>query len=842
MRNIFSAFITCLLIVSTGLAQIVDPVSWSFTVEVNGDEATLISTATIDEGWHVYAQVLESDMGPVPTEFTFEPTKNYKLTGKNEESKTYQEYDKNFEMNLSYFKSTAVFKQKIKRLSKDKFTVKGSVYFMVCNDEKCLPPTDEPFEFIIPATVQAAATTEEVIAPSFSINNDSPIEEQPVDEKKNDNNGLLEPVKWSFSTVKISETEYDVIAKATIEPHWHVYASTLSKEGDAIPTEFNIEENKDVLSVSPIQDIGTVITEFDKNFDMDLDYFENTLSLKRRVTIKEGTNPILKGEVYFMVCDDEKCLPPTSIALEIDVKQNKIIDKNNKVDYLEDSSIIPELENFDLDNPVNECGGESDEIGTKSIWMIFLLGLGGGLFSILTPCVYPMIPLTVSFFTKGGQDKGKGLGRAALYGLFIILIYVSLSIPFHVSDMDSDVLNKIATSPILNLVFFAVFVFFAFSFLGYYELTLPSKWSNSSDSASNKGGFIGIFFMALTLALVSFSCTGPILGSVLAGVLKDGAWPLTAALGGFGLALGLPFAIFAAFPSLMKSIPQSGGWLNTVKVVLGFLELGLALKFLSNADLVEQWGLLRRETFFAIWILLGVGLALYLFNLIRFPHDSKNRKLGFPKIAFGLLVIAFVIYLIPGVTCGEQANRRLVSGFPPPMSYSFCAAGDESFTDEESTHIKTYKDFEEGRKVAIEAGKPILLDFTGWACVSCREVEENIWTDSVVNKLIKDDYILISLYVDDRRELPSDEQGVIPITYDNGKVKDKQIKTIGDKWSTFETLAFKNNSQPRYALLSPKGRLLTNPISYKDIRENGNAPYYADFLRCGLRAFDKVKD
>ena len=850
MKNIFLAIFTFLVSVS-GFSQIYDPVDWSFTVEQNGNGTFLVSTATIEEGWHVYSQVLESDDGPVATEFNFKPNSNYEKVGKNLESKTYKEYDPNFEMELSFFKDKAVLKQKINTKTDKAFSVKGSVYFMVCNESMCLPPSEQEFEFkvtptgkneikIIPAEIEnvkeEVKTTENTLptdigkpeSQSNMLPNMENAEKTTSEEPKS---GMFDPVDWVFSSKKTGENEYEISAKAKIEEHWHLYSSKLESEDGPVATEFLVKKSDNLELIGGIEERGKKINEFDPNFEMNLDYYANNVEFVQKIKVKDASKPAL-GEVYFMVCDESKCLPPSAVEFKIDLKTGKQIIENSIVENQDIvSTILPKMEEFDLNNPINDCGGESSSDEKKSLWVIFLLGLGAGLFSILTPCVYPMIPLTVSFFTKGGTDQKSGLWKAALYGFFIFLIYFLLSVPFHLTDADPQMLNGIATNPILNLIFFAVFVFFAFSFLGYYELTLPSKWSNKVDSASNVGGVIGIALMALTLALVSFSCTGPILGSVLAGVLKDGAWPLSAAMSGFGIALGLPFAIFAAFPSLMKSLPQSGGWLNTVKVVLGFLELALALKFLSNADLVMQWGLLKREVFFAIWILLGLGLAAYLMGWIRFPHDSKMKKLSLPRIGFIALILAFVIYLIPGVTCGENANRKLVSGFPPPMHYSYC--GGEMF------HV--YKDYEEGKKAAQEQGKPMLVDFTGWACVNCREVEENIWPDKEVEKLIREKYILVSLYVDEKAELPKAEQGVVEIKYDNGKIKKKKIKTIGDKWFTFETLVFKNNAQPRYILLSSDGKLLNNPISYKDIKSGGGAPYYAEFLKCGLDAYEKIK-
>jgi thiol:disulfide interchange protein DsbD len=439
-----------------------------------------------------------------------------------------------------------------------------------------------------------------------------------------------------------------------------------------------------------------------------------------------------------------------------------------------------------------------------------------------------MIPLTVSFFTKGAKDKKKGLRNAILYGLFIFVIYVLLSLPFHLLDsLDPEILNNISTNVTLNIIFFLIFLAFAFSFFGYYEITLPSSWSSKmDDKASSIGGVIGIFFMALTLAIVSFSCTGPILGSLLGGSLTSdgGAMQLTFGMAGFGLALALPFALFALFPNWLNSLPKSGGWLNTVKVVLGFIELGLAFKFLSNADLVEHWGLLKREIFIGIWILCALGMALYLFGVIRFPHDGPKRK-KIPKgnLLVGVLSLAFFIYLLPGLTNTKYANLKLLSGFPPPLFYSVYDKGTSA-----PLGLEAYKDFNEGVEAAKKAGKPIMLDFTGWACVNCRKMEEQVWSEDNIFKTISEEYILISLYVDDRKFLSDDEQ--FNFLKPSGGVK--QIKTIGDKWATFQTINFQNNSQPYYVLMDADLNLLNKPTAYTP-----DADEYFAWLQEGLKNF-----
>ncbi|RZV60128.1 MAG: DUF255 domain-containing protein, partial [Flavobacteriaceae bacterium] len=441
-----------------------------------------------------------------------------------------------------------------------------------------------------------------------------------------------------------------------------------------------------------------------------------------------------------------------------------------------------------------------------------------------------MIPLTVSFFTKSGANSQQGLANSIMYGIFIFVIYVLLSLPFHLIDsLDPEILNNISTNVTLNIIFFLVFLIFAFSFFGYYELTLPSSWGTALDSRATRiGGLVGVFFMALTLAIVSFSCTGPILGALLGSTALstgDIATKLTMGMAGFGLALALPFTLFAMFPKWLNTLPKSGGWLNTVKVVLGFIELALAFKFLSNADLVEHWGLLKREVFIGIWIFIGVLTAIYLFGKIKFPHDGPLQKLSFGRISLGVLFLAIVIYLIPGLSNSSHANLKLLSGIAPPIFYSVydkennCPLG-----------IECYKDLEEGLAVAKERNMPIMLDFTGWACVNCRKMEEHVWSNGRVFEQLNEDYILISLYVDDRKELSEEER--FKYLKPNGSIK--TIKTIGDKWATLQTLNFNNNSQPFYVLLNSDMELLNHPIAYTP-----DADEYSDWLKTGIENFEK---
>jgi thiol:disulfide interchange protein len=535
----------------------------------------------------------------------------------------------------------------------------------------------------------------------------------------------------------------------------------------------------------------------------------------------------LKGVIVYMAKLNDSVVGP----VEVPFRYTRTPDGNliAKSTTLQSSGAQLKLTGIDIANPVNKCGGTGAE-GHKGLLSIFILGFLGGLVGLIMPCTFPMIPLTVSFFTKQTESQTKGIGNASLYGFFIFLIYVLISLPFYfLPQSESNILNTISTSVTLNIIFGVIFLVFALSFFGLFEITLPSRLSNTVDSRSNIRSVGGIFFMALTLAIVSFSCTGPILGTLLVGALNQsgGAVQLTVAMAGFGLALGLPFALFALFPKWLKSLPRSGNWMNTVKIVFGFIELALALKYLSNADLVSHWGLLKRETFFGLWIAIGLALVLYLVGVIKFHHDPPPERLSKSRIVIALLFLVFVVYLLPGVTNTRYANRALVSGFPPPLSYSLYGSG--SAKGVEANYIN---DYDKALQLAKKEHKPILIDFTGWACVNCRKMEENVWPQQEVKGLIHGDYILVSLYVDDRKQLPDDQQ----FLFTTGDGSKKEIRTVGDKFSTLQSENFGNASQPFYVIISPDEKLLTFPVGYTP-----DAKTYARWLQCGLDAYKHIE-
>tara|TARA_R110001632_G_scaffold141565_2_gene257523 strand:- start:13129 stop:15099 length:1971 start_codon:yes stop_codon:yes gene_type:complete len=615
-----------------------------------------------------------------------------------------------------------------------------------------------------------------------------------------------DPAVFETSIQKISETEYDLIFNITILDKWHLY-SQYNPEDASLPLAISIAKNATGFELLGKAKESKTYKEYSDVWEKEEVFFKDKAKITQRIKLTNKDVTTVKVNFFAQVCKEVCIQIEDDYTFSLDGKSitNEEIVIDGKSTQLSNNLKL-DLKNTAL---LKEITNQDEESG--SLLNLFLLGFAGGLLALLTPCVFPMIPLTVSFFTKQSQSRAKGISNAILYGLFIVVIYILLSIPFHLIDgLDPSILNTISTNVWLNVFFFAILVFFAFSFFGYFEITLPSSWGNKMDSASNVGGFIGIFFMALTLAIVSFSCTGPILGSLLAGSLNtsgDQAMQLSAGMTGFGAALALPFALFALFPSWLTSLPKSGGWLNTTKVILGFLELAFAFKFLSNADLVIRLGLLKRETFIGIWILIFIGLALYLLKRIKFPHDGPGKKLSFSRISFGILVLSFVVYLIPGTFKTPTWSLKALSGFPPPQFYSIyeqesdCPLG-----------LNCYKDFEEGLAAAKLANKPILLDFTGWACVNCRKVEENVWSEPDIYQLLKDDYILISLYVDDQKKLPEEDQ--FQFIRENGKVK--EIETIGDKWSTFQTVNFHTASQPFYVQMTADLEILHRAEQYAD--------------------------
>ena len=601
-----------------------------------------------------------------------------------------------------------------------------------------------------------------------------------------------DPVTWSTSVEKINNNTYKLITEANIQENWRLYSQNL-EDGGALPTEFVFEDESIFQSFSNVQELDA-ITKFDPIFQMDQSYFINQTFFTQEIVLGDNFNQkSIVQDLYYQVCDDRVCIfQDIKLIFNLDSENESVI---KSFDY---SSIISDLQ-LDLQNTElleNEYVNESSNNFSRRL-NILILGLLGGFLALLTPCVFPMIPLTVSFFSKKNE---KARLYSMSYGFFIILIYVSLSIPFYfLENINPEILNQISTSPILNFIFFAIFIAFALSLFGLFEITLPASWSNTVDSKSNLyKGLISTFFMSLTLCLVSFSCTGPILGTLLVGTLTSdgGAIDLTYGMLGFGVALAIPFTLLAFFPNIINKLPKSGSWTNSIKVILGFVELALAFKFLSNVDLIQEWGILKREVFIGIWVLISVSCGLYLI--------ITSRKTSY--------IISSTFFILIGLYMGsslfnKSTNMSLLSGLLPPEFYSIYNDSNDC-----PLGLDCIKDFDKGLDLAKLNNKPILLDFTGWACANCRRVEENTWSVPKVYDLINNEFILISLYVDDRSALSRDE--IIVLRDKNGN--EKILNKVGEKWSAFQTVNFKNNSQPYYVLLSPNLDLLNKPLQYTD--------------------------
>ena len=601
-----------------------------------------------------------------------------------------------------------------------------------------------------------------------------------------------DPVTWSTSVEKINNNTYKLITEASIQENWRLYSQNL-EDGGALPTEFVFEDESIFQSFSNVQELDA-ITKFDPIFQMDQSYFINQTFFTQEIVLDDNFNQkSIVQDLYYQVCDDRVCIfQDIKLIFNLDSENESVI---KSFDY---SSIISDLQ-LDLQNTElleNEYVNESSNNFSRRL-NILILGLLGGFLALLTPCVFPMIPLTVSFFSTKNE---KARLYSMSYGFFIILIYVSLSIQFYfLENINPEILNQISTSPILNFIFFAIFIAFALSLFGLFEITLPASWSNTVDSKSNLyKGLISTFFMSLTLCLVSFSCTGPILGTLLVGTLTSdgGAIDLTYGMLGFGVALAIPFTLLAFFPNIINKLPKSGSWTNSIKVILGFVELALAFKFLSNVDLIQEWGILKREVFIGIWVLISVSCGLYLI--------ITSRKTSY--------IISSTFFILIGLYMGsslfnKSTNMSLLSGLLPPEFYSIYNDSNDC-----PLGLDCIKDFDKGLDLAKLNNKPILLDFTGWACANCRRVEENTWSVPKVYDLINNEFILISLYVDDRSALSRDE--IIVLRDKNGN--EKILNKVGEKWSAFQTVNFKNNSQPYYVLLSPNLDLLNKPLQYTD--------------------------
>lgn len=641
---------------------------------------------------------------------------------------------------------------------------------------------------------------------------------------------IQEPIKFKTEWKQNSDIEAEIIFNATIDKGWHVYSTELG-DGGPISATFNIDKIEGVEIVGKLTPSGNEINETDPIFGMKVRYFKDKATFTQKIKITDS-NYSIKGYLEYGACNDENCLPPTSVDFNFNGTGKNVApsseSKNETANGTENNaglSLTPlkigSAEKVDYWKPViNELNNFGEHAGEESMsWIyIFLTGLVGGLLALFTPCVWPIIPMTVSFFLKRTKDKKKGIRDAWTYGASIVVIYLTLGLAITLI-FGASALNALSTNAIFNILFCLMLLVFAASFFGAFEITLPSKWSNAVDSkAEQTTGLLSIFLMAFTLSLVSFSCTGPIIGFLLVEVSTTGSI-IAPAIGmlGFAIALALPFTLFALFPSWLKSMPKSGGWMNVIKVTLGFLELAFALKFLSVADLAYGWRILDRETFLALWIVIFGLLGMYLLGKIKFPHDDDDQKVSVPRFFMALVSLAFAVYMIPGLW---GAPLKAVSAFAPPMQTQ-----DFNLYKNE-VHAK-FTDYEAGMEYARMNNKPVMLDFTGYGCVNCRKMELAVWTDQKVSKLITEDYVLITLYVDDKTKLAE------PITV-NENGKERTLRTVGDKWSYLQRSKFGANAQPFYVLVDNEGMPLNKSYSYDE-----DINLYIDFLETGLKNYKK---
>ncbi|EOA55143.1 MULTISPECIES: protein-disulfide reductase DsbD family protein [Bacteroides] len=650
---------------------------------------------------------------------------------------------------------------------------------------------------------------------------------------------IQDPVKFKTELKALSDTEGEIIFTAAIDPGWHVYSTNLG-DGGPISATFNVDKKNGLELVGKLKPVGNEISTFDKLFQMKVRYFESTAQFVQKIKFIAGTYTI-EGYLEYGACDDESCLPPTQVPFNLSGKTTLKATEpvaESKVELQKEAEVEPETVATSADTaavvkPVVSADilwkpviddlqayGEEHSQEDMSWIYIFITGFLGGLLALFTPCVWPIIPMTVSFFLKRSKDRKKGIRDAWTYGASIVVIYVTLGLAI-TAIFGASALNALSTNAVFNILFCLMLIVFAASFFGAFEITLPSKWSNAVDSkAEATGGLISIFLMAFTLSLVSFSCTGPIIGFLLVQVSTTGS-VIAPAIGmlGFAIALALPFTLFALFPSWLKSMPKSGGWMNVIKVTLGFLELAFALKFLSVADLAYGWRILDRETFLALWIVIFALLGFYLLGKIKFPHDDDDTKIGVSRFFMALVSLAFAVYMVPGLW---GAPLKAVSAFAPPMK----TQDFNLYTNE--VHAK-FDDYDLGMEYARLHNKPVMLDFTGYGCVNCRKMELAVWTDPTVSKIINDDYVLITLYVDNKTPLSE------PVKImENGT--ERTLRTVGDKWSYLQRVKFGANAQPFYVLIDNEGKPLNKSYAY-----NEDIPKYIEFLRTGLENYRKEK-
>ena len=839
MNKILFSLLAIITVANTSYSQLKNPVKWKIGIESAEDGMyNIVYKATAEYGWTIYSQHT-SDDGPVPTEIVYEDFAGISLEGDNIESGHKKEGPDPLFENVNVVKYLAdqpfVIKQKIS-VKDASIPVIGYLTYMTCDNKQCLPPTDVEFNLELPA-----------------VNSDDKADSKPmyitmggnyVDDT-DQSSGILNTVTWKWKKEKKSETQYKLVYTAAIQEGWTVYSQFTSDDGP-VPTEVYYEKAEGITLDGKSIESGHKKEGPDPLFDNVnvVKYLaDQPLSITQNITLTDKTKPV-SGFLTYMACYATKCLPPTDVEFSFLMDGNSTRINNTEIALSSEDKVDqsrPQLR-ATYNTPVSDCGaGGSSDSDSKSFIWLFFAGMLGGFAALMTPCVFPMIPITVSFFTK--DTKRSGLMNGLIYGLSIIVIYVTLGLLITIFA-GPEALNALSTNWIANMAFFIIFIVFAFSFFGYYELTLPSSWTTKTDSMADKGGLLWIFFMAATLSLVSFSCTGPIVGSALVAAANGGyVGPLVVMLG-FSLALALPFGLFAAFPSWLNSLPRSGGWMNSVKVVLGFLEVGFAFKFLSTADLTQHWGILPYEVFIGILIAVAVAIALYLFGFIQFPHDSKIKKLSNTRKILGATFAVLAIYLCTGFTVNKDTgiynSLWLTSGFSPPVNYNLLlekGKADEtikarypSFT-KCANNIDCFKNYFEGLEYAKEVNKPVFVDFTCHGCQNCRRVEDQYWVNDNVRRILNDKVVLISLYVDDREAL---EKPFIS-AYD-----DKKKRNVGNQWADFQVVNFERNSQPWYTLITTEEQVITQPQGFDYFNSRNGAETYTEYLECGLKEASKL--
>ncbi len=801
-----------------------DPVQWSGEVEkVSDTEYILHYDAKIQKKWHVYSQFTPED-GPIPLHFEFLPESNatYVLDGKAEESPTIREYSDIFEVDEVFWKDTARLSQKIKRTDASTSMIKSIVKHQSCIENGvCI---NQEFYVVHDLEKQKAVTFTNYKA--FEAYGAAAKDDISISNTSNFGGGQkYDPVKWSGSVEKTSDETYLLNFDAIVENGWYIYAQS-TPAGLPLKLEFEEEGNGLTLIGKAIE--SETKTSYDDIFEEDvIKYVGNTPRLSQKVTTKSNE---VASVISYQVCK-EVCIQQTFYIIhDLQQKGAKVFSNYKAFEAYQDT--------IKTDKSEVDASDEEDSEDNKGLWSIFLIAFISGFAVLLTPCVFPMIPMTVSFFTKQSKDRASGIKNAIIYGISIIVIYTVLGTVISIL-FGSNFMYELSTGPIFNFVFFVIILVFAISFLGAFEIMLPNSLVNKVDNQANRGGYIGIFFMALALAIVSFSCTFPIAGTALVdAATKGGIAPIISMLG-FSLAIALPFTLFAIFPGWLNSLPKSGGWLNSVKVFLGFLELAFAFKFLSNVDLVLEWHFLSREVFIAIWIAIFGALALYLFGKLKLPHDSDLKHISVGRLLLGLTTLAFTIYLIPGLW---GAPLQLISGFPPPQhshsespfgvgyTNSTVSTSEGSLLPEGASYgphkIISFKDYETGLAYAKKVNKTAMIDFTGVTCQNCRKMEERVWVDPTILNILNQDIVLISLYADDSKKLPKAEQYVSDIT-------GNRIQTYGQKWLEFQQTTYGTNAQPYYVLVDHDGSSLNKPVAYTP-----NIAEYEAWLKDGITRFN----